>query len=504
MRDETDENQSDPIEVETSEERRSGYTRVPEIPEELVARFIEMVNVLAGDQTVAGAARALGLSRVQMQTIQHRFIEGAIMGMSARPSGRKPKSDREKVLEEKVKHLERALRASEEHAAMMERFVDVAGDLIRRGPSTKRGKRSPGSRSAVSSPTPTTTKKDPEDPDPVKSRERRVSVAAHMRERGMRAVLVAKLLHVGESTMRRWNARMRRGQSIVAVVESRSGATVPPSLVAAVVERVRETNGAIGADSLRHAVPGISRRQAARIKGRANTDRERRRIDRAEPILITQPGVMRGFDQLHLATHDGVRWLLISADSAVPYRTSAPLVARYDGASVLAALEDDFDEHGAPLVVRMDRASSHRVPAVRSMLAKRKVLVLHGPPRHPGFYGQLERQNRPHRALLAGLGERPRPEEIEAYVPEMRRVLNERWPLRSLGWKTPAEVWTQRPDLSDHRETLYEEVQQRAARIAVKIGGDVDAASRIAIETALYERGFLKLTTGAALNGITC
>lgn len=146
----------------------------------------------------------------------------------------------------------------------------------------------------------------------------------------------------------------------------------------------------------------------------------------------------------------------------------------------------------------------HRVPAVRAMLADRKVLVLHGPPRHPRFYGQLERQNRAHRALLAGLGERPRPAEIEAYVPEMRRVLNERWPLRSLGWETPAAVWTRRPDLSDHRETLYAEVQQRAARIAARIGDDVDRAQRIAIESALYERGFLKLTTGAALNGIPC
>jgi transposase len=503
MQDEKNERASDSIEGERSaSERRSGYTRVPEIPEELQRRFIEMVNILAGDQTVTGAARALGLSRVQMQTVQHRFIEGAIMGMSARPSGRRPKSERERDLEEKVKHLERALRASEEHAAMLERFVEVAGDLIRSGPSTKRGKRSSSSRSA-SETTSTTTTKDPEDPDPVKRRERRVSVAADMRARGMRAVLVAKLLHVGASTMRRWRRRMRRGEPLVLAV-ARARSELDSTIVDAIIERVRETNGAIGADALRHAVPGVSRREAARIKGRANTDREQRRVERAEPIVITQPGVVRGFDQLHLATYDGVRWLLISADAAIPYRTSAPLVASYDGASVLAALEADFDEHGAPLVIRMDRASSHRVPAVRAMLADRKVLVLHGPPRHPRFYGQLERQNRAHRALLAGLGERPRVAEIEAYVPEMRRVLNERWPLRALGWETPAAVWTRRPDLGDHRNTLYAEVQQRAARIAARIGDDVDRAQRIAIESALYERGFLKLTTGAALNGIPC
>jgi len=502
MQDEKDEPASDSIEGETSaSERRSGYTRVPEIPEELQRRFIEMVNILAGDQTVTGAARALGLSRVQMQTVQHRFIEGAIMGMSARPSGRKPKSERERALEEEVKRLKRSLRASEEHAAMLERFVEVAGDLIRSGPSTKRGKRSSSSQSAASAST--TTTKDPEDPDPVRRRERRVSVATEMRARGMRAVLIAKLLHVGASTMRRWRRRMRRGEPLVLAVRH-ARAEVSPTLVLAIIERVRETNFAIGADALRHAVPGVSRRQAARIKGRACTERELRRIERAEPIIVTTAGVMRGFDAMHLATHDGARWLLVSADASVPYRTSVPLVASYHGAAVLAALEADFDEHGAPLVVRMDRASAHRVPAVRAMLADRKVLLLHGPPRHPRFYGQLERQNRAHRVLLASLGERPRPQEIEAYVPEMRRVLNERWPLRSLGWQTPGAVWTRRPDLSDHRNTLYAEVQQRAARIAARIEGDVDRAQRIAIESALYERGFLKLTTGAALNGIQC
>lgn len=347
------------------------------------------------------------------------------------------------------------------------------------------------------------TTKDPEDPDPVTSRERGVSVAADMRARGMRAVLVAKLLHVGASTMRRWRRRMRRGEPLVLAVR-RARSVVSASIVDAVVERVRETNGAIGVDALRHAVPGVSRRQAAHIKHAACTEHECRRIERAEPVLVTTAGVMRGFDAMHLATHDGARWLLIAADAAVPYRTSAPLVESYDGDAVLAALEDDFDEHGDPLVVRMDRASSHRVPAVRAMLADRKVLVLHGPPRHPRFYGQLERQNRDHRALLARLGERPRPEEVAAYVPEMRRVLNERRPLRSLGWETPAAVWTRRPDLSDHRDTLYAEVQRRAARIAARIGDDVDRAQRIAIESALYERGFLKLTTGAALNGIPC
>jgi transposase InsO family protein len=473
-------------------DRKSGYTRVPDVPPELLERFIEMVRVLSGDQTVTGAAKKLGLSRVQMQTVQHRFIEGAIVGMSARPSGPRPKSDREKELEDRVKRLEGELRTTQEHAAMLERFVEVAGDLIRSGPSTKHGRRSRDSqtRSATA-----TEKKDP-DPEPTRTREHLARVAADMRSGGLRVSLVSKLIGLSSSTLR----RASRPRAIGAQPSRR--ADLAPTTVAAVAERVRETNGAIGAAALGHAL-GVSRRRAATIKAATTTQMERERMSRTERVEVTAPGVMRGFDAMHLGTHDGTRFLLVAADAAVPYRTSITLVERCDGASVHAAIEADLDAHGAPLVWRMDRASAHRVESVSELLASRGVLVLHGPPRHPRFYGQLERQNRDHRALLASLGERPSVAKLAAYVPELTRVVNERWPRRALGWRSPAEVWTTRPDLREDRHRLRDEVQKRAARIA-RVVSDEKVAERIAIEEALIERGLLRLATGAALNGLKC
>lgn len=42
---------------------------------------------------------------------------------------------------------------------------------------------------------------------------------------------------------------------------------------------------------------------------------------------------------------------------------------------------------------------------VAEVLRSHGVLLLHGPPRHLGYYGQLERQSREHRAWLTASGE---------------------------------------------------------------------------------------------------
>src|SRR5262249_20196448 len=59
------------------------------------------------------------------------------------------------------------------------------------------------------------------------------------------------------------------------------------------------------------------------------------------------------------------------------------------------------DAPGAPLVCRLDRARQHHTAAVLAALRRHGVLILHGPPHCPRYYGPLERQNREHRQWLA-------------------------------------------------------------------------------------------------------
>jgi hypothetical protein len=78
------------------------------------------------------------------------------------------------------------------------------------------------------------------------------------------------------------------------------------------------------------------------------------------------------------------------ADAAVPKRTTVDIAERYDADAVYEVLKKDIELHRAPLVC-MDRARQHDHPKVRALLDEHGILVLHGPPHYPQYYGQLER-----------------------------------------------------------------------------------------------------------------
>ncbi len=191
-------------------------------------------------------------------------------------------------------------------------------------------------------------------------------------------------------------------------------------------------------------------------------------------------------------------WALFSADGAVPYRTSVTAGRRYDAELVEQALAADIAKNGAPIVYRFDRAKAHDTPQVRKLLEDNHILVLHGPPHCPRYYGQHERQNREHRAWAGTLAELP-PDEIEPYLLEMLASVNGLWRKRKLGWRTASEVWKQRAPLNVDRHELRQEVQERASRIARDLdvrGKPADLAERLAIEQTLERRGYLRKEVG--------
>lgn len=188
----------------------------------------------------------------------------------------------------------------------------------------------------------------------------------------------------------------------------------------------------------------------------------------------------------------------MSADAAVPYRTAVKVGSHYDAQLVAAALARDIEAHGAPLVYRLDRAKAHDTPEVREVLEHHQVLLLHGPPHCPRFYGQLERQNREHRAWDDELRELPA-EQVEERLEAALNALNTLWRRRSLGWQTAAEAWDHRRALHVDRAALRAEVEEWAARIRRHLGNSgkpADLAQRLAIEQALETRGYLRQTIG--------
>jgi hypothetical protein len=321
---------------------------------------------------------------------------------------------------------------------------------------------------------------------------------AAMRKLGLAPQLAAAVVGVSPSTIRRWTAARRCGQPL----RRRSGparAVPDPTMVGKAIELVRNMHGLMGAASLGRST-GLSRRQAAAVKQTEQTAMERERQAACTRVVITTPGIVRGFDQMYVWTQEGWRFPLVSADAAVPYRTSIVVADAYDEDAVLDALRRDLAAGGAPLVWRRDRHRAHRTERVERLLAEHGVLVLQGPPHYPRFYGQLERQNRDHRAWLDRAGVQP----AAALQPEcdrMRAAINERWRRRALGWRTPAEAWALRPSIGrELRDSFRAEVYDRAARIERHMDHDNDLAMRLAIEQKLTQRGYLRLERGVGAN----
>jgi transposase len=430
--------------------------------------------------SITEAAQQLGIARNNMQSLVHRAEAAIVTALQPRPTGKTPKPAHEKELEARVKKLEAENKKLQGQLHAMDEMLGAAGEIIRalRGmPPTSfsrassRTSRGTGSRKKTSSEDP-----EPESPIPIRAL-RSLAQIATTPELAARA---ARLLGISITTFRRWLGRLAFGDPIQ---RHRGGrrAAVTAGTEQAVRAYVRRLAGLAGAASLARSVSGISRRIAAEIKHDEITAMERERRAGCLRVQVTHPGVLRGFDAMHLERG----FALAACDAAVPYRTSIERAPDYISPAVARILDLDFEHHGAPLVVRLDRAKCHDAEPVLSVLRAHRVIALHGPPRYPRYYGQLERQNREHRAWERWYGL----DDLEA----MMTALNALWRRPTLDWRTAEEVWATRPILDENRDELRDEVEQRTARL--RTGGVADdLAMRLAIEQALINRSYLTIT----------
>lgn len=459
--------------TKTETSTKSDYIPEPEIPRDLMPRYLAILGALAKIQTVAEGARNLEMSRNRFQTLMHRGQAALLEAIAPHAAGRPAISETERQLREENERLKKDNTRLAEQAAMAERIFGVASALLKGRISTR-------SRSSKKTATtsPTIPEEDPNDPSKL------LEGWMTMRGLGLPALVAAAVVGPSWPTLRRWRqrgarARKRRGPS--------SRIQPAPHLEAPVRRLVRETHGLIGADALRVAVEGISRREAARIKADELTTIERERKAASSRVIVTEPGVIRGFDAMYIGA-DG--FLITHCDAAVPFRTQVLRVALYNELAVLNALQRDIELNGAPLVYRFDRASMHRTPAVRALLNRAGVLWLHGPAHYPRYYGQLERQNLEHRLWWS------RRIATDAHFDEtiqnMMWALNELWPRATLDFMTAADVWHARPERKEGRQELIEEVNERVLQL-ISEGHDEDEAQRFAVERALMKRNLLRV-----------
>jgi transposase len=454
---------------------RKRYVKAPVPDESSKPLYDAMMRVLSGELTVTQAAESVGLSRVRFQTLMHRGLSGLLEAVAEQPRGRPAKPEKERQLEEELERLRRENSRLTKQVQSTARMMDIASDWMRKGLSS--------TRSPTTRPTETPPANDGEDDAPA----RKLRAVEAMTAQGVVQSLAANAVGVSAPTVRRWKSRCRNQQPL------RNNRGPRPSRPAAspVAQRLlEESGGCIGAAAVAR-MSGVSRRAAAELKRnllRALEHSRREGTTRVE----TQVGVIRGLDAMMV----GKVPLLVSGDGATPYRTIIRVVSSYQGSEVARTIADDFEKNGAPLVWRCDRATSHETPEVLEVLRAHQVLLLHGPPRCPGFYGQLERQNREHRAWLEAICPASRA-ELEQTCEKMRTVFNE-MPRRKLRWRSASDVWNTSPRLEVDRRELAEEVLERRMKWEASGAREPYAGhfERLAIEAALINRGLLSLTKG--------
>lgn len=476
--------------------KTSDYVAAPVVVDgETLKRLEVCILVGSGQLKVTEGARRLGISRNRFQSIYHSALGAMIEDLMPKPAGR-PKKPESSTLAEENERLRREVAELQKDRAFQEEVITNLADIVKEQAGMV--KKSARGRTTKST-TMTAASDDDAKEEPDGERRRRLARALELMARGMKQELAARVAGTSSSSVRRWARRLRAGAPAAKPHRPASQPPPSPELAAGVERRVRDLRGNIGADALRIAVPGVSRRQAEHIKKQTLRALERERKAAAQRVVVTKPGVVRGFDAMYVPTVQGMRIGLIAGDAHVPFRTSARASERYSDDAVALALADDFAAWGPPLVLRMDRAKQHQTPAVRAVLDAYGVLLLHGPPHHPRYYGQLERQNREHRAWLDAAPEALDALQLDDELAQMLVGWNCLLPRRSLGWQTANDVWQRRPRINDDRVALREEVQGRAVRIAeslderhVRIG----LHQRLAIEKALAIRGYLECKAG--------
>jgi hypothetical protein len=234
--------------------------------------------------------------------------------------------------------------------------MGAASELLHRRPTAARQSRTRSTSSSTS--TPATTPEPPEEPDGAQ-RAALQSVNTLVQQ-GLDLELAAQAVGVSPSTVSRWRARSVRGEPLA----RRPGPQrrIPSREAQSAVEReVRDTRGLVGAAALARTT-GTSRRVAATIKADVLTAMERERVAALQRIVITQPGVVRGFDQKWMPTTQGLRRRSFAAMR--PFRIALTLCWQSGTTRSRCSRSSKRTSatNGPPVVLRLDRASVHRTP----------------------------------------------------------------------------------------------------------------------------------------------
>jgi hypothetical protein len=515
-------------------------------------RLQVLLAVLCGRCRVLQACARLGVKAARWAQLRRRALQGALAALEPRPRGRRPEmAEQAEALAARVRELELALRLAEARAEVAE----IRGGMVPASPRRSRGR---GTRKTATAEddeaascggvandaqevaeaenvsnesavvvTPSVvdgngllrrraekavprrrghrgargwTCQRPRRQVEAAVRDRLAALGVWARQQGWHVPVVAARLRVSERSLRRWSARQRG-----VVARGRPVIRPPLAVRQEVLVQLAESGPGVSVARLRAAFPHVARAELVDLRGRYRRLCRQRGRGRMARLTWTQAGVVWAADFAWPPEWIEGRYarLLSVRDLASGMQLAWRPVSGESAAETCLVLTGLFQEHGAPLVLKMDNGPAFRSGELERTLSPYGVVVLYSPAYMPSYNGSAE----------AGVGAMKGRTQMQAWrrgvsgcwtwedMEAARQEANAACVGRRESSPTRAQAWASRPRLGEEArvglwaEVLRQQSKRSSAAAEVLEGSDVDKGCpwRVVLRRALVTLGYLVL-----------
>jgi transposase InsO family protein len=337
------------------------------------------------------------------------------------------------------------------------------------------------------------------------ARRRAGDYARQARQRGQSATVAARQLRVSPRTVRRW----AKGAAATPVLRGRPWKTCSAAARQPVLRFLREVTGpVVGLEALRVLFPQLPRCVLADLLRRYRRVWRRRYRRRGFRLSWQQPGRVWAIDFSQAPQPiDGVLPYVFAVRDLASHQQLAWHPVRNETAREAGiVLQELFDQHGPPLVLKSDNGSAFIAAEFRQDVARGQALQLYSPPYHPQYNGALERSNATlktytqQQAVHEGHPFRWTSADLEQ-ARQLANTITRPWGHRG---PTPAEAWQARTPIGpeERRAFLTSAAAERSvARRALGVDepqelsrDDQARVDRLALPRSLEALGYLTKT----------
>jgi transposase InsO family protein len=301
---------------------------------------------------------------------------------------------------------------------------------------------------------------------------------------------------VSYATIMRWKGRLESGEELVHKRGPRKAADLDWERLYRLIERLPHGRSRTRGTTRLHRLfmASASRRQIRVLAEQVRSND----LQNMKRIHWNRPGLAWSIDTTEYGME---KWKITPLrDLASHYRFIPLLSEREEGELIARHLEELFEEHEPPLILKRDNGSPFNCRCLDEMLDRHLVLPLNSPPHYPRYNGAMENTNRHiKRRLAKRTGPGPKLHGILAtYLELLTHDFNHRVH-RLLTGRTPCQVWNNERVRFSRRERqqifrlLYGDFSRTIGSMSTLNHRVFAAAWRQTVESWLRRQGLISV-----------